>query len=126
MENVKRNIEQFRTAVLQADKKQLEELLSNDLSYGHSDGHVEGKNELIQKLSDGTYQFKTMDITSQEIKLVDNIAIVRHQLDALTNDENRPGEAHLFVLLIWQRLSANWRLIARQAVKNLPIQGKLE
>ena len=120
MENVERNIEQFRTAVLQADKKQLEELLSNDLSYGHSDGHVEGKNELIQKLSDGTYQFKTMDITSQEIKLIDNIAILRHQLDALTNDENRPDEAHLFVLLIWQRSSANWQLIARQAVKNLP------
>lgn len=121
MENIEQIIEQFRNAVLQADKKQLEDLLSNDLSYGHSDGHVEGKNELIQKLSDGTYQFTTMDITKQEIKLTDNIAIVRHQLDALTNDESRPGEAHLFVLLIWQRSSTNWRLIARQAVKNIPV-----
>ena len=122
MENIEQVTEQFRTAVLQADKKQLEDLLSTDLSYGHSDGHVEGKNELIQKLSDGAYQFKTMDITRQEIKIIDNIAIVRHQLDALTNDENSPGEAHLFVLLIWQHSSANWQLIARQAVKNMGIK----
>lgn len=111
-------IEQFRNAVLNADAGQLQILLADELSYGHSDGHVEGKTDFISKIGDGTYSFLTMDLSAQTIREVGNIAIVRHQLDAKTNDEGKPGEAHLFVLLVWSRFEDGWKLIARQAVKN--------
>ena len=44
-----------------------------------------------------------------------NTAIVRHRLDARTNDGGKPGEAHLFVLLIFQKDHKQWKMLARQA-----------
>lgn len=119
MQNISATIDQFRTAILESDSSLLEELLADELSYGHSDGHVEGKNDFISKLSDGTYSFLTMDLTAQTIIEAGNTAIVRHELDAKTNDEGKPNEAHLYVLLVWNKYEDGWKLIARQAVKKL-------
>jgi ketosteroid isomerase-like protein len=117
MHDIEQVILRFREAVLSADATQLARLLSVDLSYGHSDGHVEGKDDLISKLADGTYQFTTMDISQQTVGVTGDLAIIRHELDAATNDEDKPGEAHLFVLLVWQHGPQGWQLVARQAVK---------
>lgn len=113
-------VESFRKAVVDADAKTLDRLLADNLSYGHSDGHVEGKKDLIGKLSDGTYDFITMDLTGQTIDLSGDVAIVRNRLDGKTNDGGKPNEAHLYVLMIWQKSGVSWKLIARQAVKRLP------
>jgi hypothetical protein len=45
------------------------------------------------------------------------MAIVRHKLNATTNDSGKPGEVHLLVLLIFQKDHKEWKLLARQAVK---------
>ncbi|NML19265.1 nuclear transport factor 2 family protein [Pseudoflavitalea sp. G-6-1-2] len=119
MQNITTTVQQFRNAVLESDAPQLRELLADELSYGHSDGHVEGKNDFIDKISDGTYSFLTMELTAQTITETGNFAIVRHELDAKTNDEGKAGEAHLYVLLVWSKAETGWKLIARQAVKKL-------
>lgn len=119
MKNITTTIDQFREAILESNAAQLNELLSDELSYGHSDGHVEGKSDFITKISDGTYSFLTMDLSSQTIKETGNIAIVRHELDAKTNDEGKPNEAHLYVLLVWNKYESGWKLVARQAVKKI-------
>lgn len=110
-------VESFRNAVINADGKVLAKLLSDDLSYGHSDGHVDGKKELVRKLSDGTYDFITMEFTAQTIKVTGNIAIVRNKLDGKTNDGGIPNEAHLYVLMVWQKSDDGWKLLARQTAK---------
>lgn len=117
MKDIQTTIEQFRTAVIESNSTQLRNLLADELSYGHSDGHVEGKTDLINKLGDGTYKFLTMDLSAQSIVETGDTAIVRHELDAETFDEGKAGEAHLYVLLIWNRFEDGWKLIARQAVK---------
>ena len=119
MKNIQTTIEQFRTAVIESNSNQLQQLLADELSYGHSDGHVEGKTDLINKLSDGTYKFLSMDLSAQTIIETGNTAIVRHELDAKTFDEQKAGEAHLYVLLIWNKYEEGWKLIARQAVKKI-------
>ena len=34
-----------------------------------------------------------------------------------TNNDNKPGEVHLLILLVWQKQHGQWKLLARQAVK---------
>lgn len=119
MQNIDTTIEQFRKAVIESNTSHLRELLADELSYGHSDGHVEGKMDFINKLSDGTYKFLTMDLSAQSISETGNTAIVRHELDAKTMDEGKAGEAHLYVLLVWNKYEEGWKLIARQAVKKM-------
>ncbi len=109
-------VEQLRVAMVDADSVALMKLTSSKLSYGHSGGHVEGQQEFVHKIVTGQSDFVTMDLTEQTIKVFDKTAIVRHNLSSKTNDNGKPGEVHLKVLLVWQLQHGKWVLIARQAV----------
>lgn len=110
-------ISKLSAAMISADSIALDEITSSHLSYGHSGGHVEGKTEFIQKIVSGKSDFVTIDISDQTIDIVGKSAIVRHTLNATTNDNGKPGLVKLKVLLIFQKEKGVWKMIARQAVK---------
>ncbi len=114
---VKDAVEQFRKTMLDPDSILLDKLTSSKLSYGHSGGHIDGKTEFIQKLTSGQTDFVTLEFTEITISVSKNMAIVRHKLNAVTNDNKKPGEVHLAVMLIWQKQRGHWKLMARQAIK---------
>lgn len=110
-------VEQLRKAMVDADPVKLDKLVSPKLSYGHSGGHIDDKKEFIQKIISGKSDFVTMEFTEQTISISKNMAVVRHKLHATTNDNGKPGEVHLAILLIWQKQRGDWKLLARQAIK---------
>ena len=110
-------VEQLRKAMVDADSLMLDKLTSTQLSYGHSGGHIDDKVEFIQKIVSGKSDFVTLEFPEQSISISKNTAIVRHKFNAVTNDNGKPGEVHLAVLLIWQKQHGQWKLLARQAVK---------
>ena len=95
----------------------LNALVADDLSYGHSGGKVDTKASFIGDLMDRKSDFVTIAITDQTIKLVDNVAIVRHTLTADTNDSGKPGKVSIKILGVWQQQGGTWKLLARQAVR---------
>jgi len=109
--------ENLRKAMVDADSIMLDKLTSPKLSYGHSGGHIDDKAEFIQKIVSGRSDFVTLEFPDPVISFSKNIAIVRHKFNAVTNDNGKPGEVHLAVLLIWQKQHGYWKLLARQAVK---------
>jgi len=109
--------EQLRKAMVAADKTALESLVTEQLSYGHSGGHIDDKKEFVEKIVSGKSDFVTMELSEQSISVSLKTAIVRHILKATTNDGGKPGEVHLRILLVWQKQSGKWKLLARQAVK---------
>lgn len=109
--------EQLRKAMIDADKIILEKLTAQKLSYGHSGGHIDDKKEFVEKLVSGKSDFVTIDLSDQTISISGRVAIVRHILHAKTNDSGNPGEVHLRILLVWQKVKSGWKLLARQAVK---------
>jgi len=114
---VEKAVEELRKAMIDADSAALDRLTVNELSYGHSSGHVDTKETFVAKIVSGKSDFVTIELLEQSIAIVKNTAIVRHKLNATTNDNGKPGEVHLNVLLIWQQQHGGWKLIARQAVK---------
>lgn len=110
-------VEQLRKAMVDADSVMLDKLVSPKLSYGHSGGALDDKTVFVQKIVSGKSDFVTLEFAGQTISVSKNTAIVRHKLNAVTNDSGKPGEVHLSVLLIWQKLQGEWKLLARQAVK---------
>ena len=110
-------VEKLRKAMVDGDKKELEDIVMDKLSYGHSGGHVEGKAEFVDKIVTGKSDFVTIDLSDQTIEISGNIAVVRHKLEAKTNDNGKPGDVHLLVLLVFQKDHKQWKLLARQAVK---------
>lgn len=111
-------VEQLRKAMVDADSVMLDNLTMDELSYGHSGGHVDDKKEFIQKITSGKSDFVSINLSEQTITLSGKTAVVRHKLNAFTNDNGKPGEVHLLVLLVWQKTDGKWKLLARQAVKN--------
>ncbi len=110
-------IEQFRKAMVDGDRKILEELTSDRLSYGHSGGHIDNKKEFVEKIVSGQSDFVSIELKDQTISISGKTAIVRHTLNAITNDNGKAGEVYLLVLQVWQKVHGQWKLVARQAVK---------
>lgn len=118
IQQVEARVEQLRTAMINADAGKLKEVTSAELSYGHSGGHVESQSEFIEKIVSGRSDFVTIELREQTVRIVKDIAIVRHTLVGTTNDNGKPGEVNIGVMLIWQKHHGDWKLLARQAFKN--------
>ena len=110
-------VEQLRKAMVDGDSVMLDKLTLPQLSYGHSGGHIDDKTEFVHKQVSGGSDFVTIELTEQTISVSKNTAVVRHKLNAATNDNGKPAVVHLAVLLIWQKLHGDWKLLARQAIK---------
>jgi hypothetical protein len=109
--------ERLRVAMIDPTPAALGALVADDLSYGHSSGKVDTKASFIGDLVAGKSDFVSIAITDQTIKVVDNVAIVRHTLAADTNDSGKPGKVALKILGVWQKQGGEWKLLARQAVR---------
>lgn len=109
--------ERLRVAMVDPTPAALNALVADDLSYGHSGGKVDTKASFISDLMDGKSDFVTIAITDQTVKVIDNVAIVRHTLTADTNDSGKPGKVSIKILGVWQKQGSDWKLIARQAVR---------
>jgi len=109
--------EKLRLAMIDPDARGLDAVVAPELSYGHSSGRVENKVEFIAALMAGTSDFVTLELTGQSVQVVNDTAIVRHVLNATTNDSGKPGTVSLKVLQVWQNQQGQWKLLARQAVR---------
>jgi ketosteroid isomerase-like protein len=110
-------VKQLTAAMISGERTELEAVVSDHLSYGHSGGHVEGKAEFVEKIASGKSDFVTIDIAEQTIDIIGKTAVVRHTFNATTNDGGKPGTVKLKVLLVFQKENGAWKLLARQAVK---------
>jgi ketosteroid isomerase-like protein len=110
-------VENLRKAMIDGDKAGLQNITADQLSYGHSSGKVEDKATFVDNIVTGKSDFVTIDLTNQTITISGGAAIVRHSLSATTNDNGKPGNVNLNILLIWQKQKGQWKLLARQAVK---------
>ncbi|CAN5279230.1 hypothetical protein BH23BAC1_BH23BAC1_09670 [soil metagenome] len=110
-------VENLRTSMLEGDRQKLERIVSNDLSYGHSNGMIEDKNAFVETLAIGKADFQTMDITDQKITVSGNTALVRHNFTARIKEGENINNANLGILLVWQKQQGQWKLLARQAFK---------
>lgn len=110
-------VEALRSAMVDANKATLEALTMPQLSYGHSSGQVDNRNSFIEKIVSGKSDFVSIELSEQTVTISGKTALVRQILRAKTNDDGKPGEVQLKVLLVWQKLKKKWKLLARQAVK---------
>jgi hypothetical protein len=115
--DVAARVETLRQAMIDADGAKLKELSSPALSYGHSSGKLENQTAFVEKIAKGESDFVTIEFQNQTIEILDNVAVVRHNLAAHTKDGEVEKDIKIGVMLIWQKQKNKWLLIARQAYK---------
>lgn len=110
-------VETMRQAMVSAKKADLEKVGAPTLTYGHSSGKIQNNAEFVDAIVTGQSKFVTLDLQDQTVQVAGDVAIVRHILQAKTNDAGKqPGEVKIGVLQVWQKNAAGaWKLLARQA-----------
>ncbi len=113
-------VEKLRLAMISGNEAELRAVTSENLSYGHSGGLIENQEQFLEKFKTGASDFVTIELKNQTISTSKKVAIVRHELHGTNNDNNKPGEVHLRILLVFEKSGKEWKLLARQAVKITP------
>lgn len=110
-------VEALKKALIDPTQANLEEIVADGLSYGHSKGNIEDKKAFMEALLSGKSDFVSIDLADQKITISKEVALVRHQLSAQIIDNGQAANLKLMVLLVWQKQKGKWKLLARQAVR---------
>ena len=114
---VAKSVESLRTAMISANMRVLEVITEDALSYGHSDGRVENRQEFIENIVSRKSAYVTIELSEQTISITDDVAVVRHILNADIKDHDKPAKLKLKVMLVFKKEMGGWKLLARQATK---------
>jgi len=118
-EAVAKRLEAFRTAQVAADAKAFDALCASELSYSHSDAHVEDKATFIKNATAGKSKFLSLKYDDPSIRVVGDAAIVRfHWLgESEAVADGKKSSTNLHILMIWQKQAGEWKLLARASTK---------
>ena len=114
---VAQNIETLRKAILEADKAKLERVAAAQISYGHSDGRVETKEQFINGVMTRKQVVKSLTFPELKVVVAGNTAIARHIYLGESESEGKQTTTRIGALQIWQKQDGGWKLLARQGFK---------
>lgn len=109
-------VENLRKAMFARDADQFKVLVSENVSYGHSAGRIENKQEFIKAALAGQ-PMKSLTFTDQTIKITGNNAVVRNTYNGVRELDGKTVTTKIGVLLVWTKEDGTWRLYARQAFR---------
>jgi ketosteroid isomerase-like protein len=108
-------VEALTKAMLAGDRAGLMAVTHERLSYGHSAGRIENRQQFIDPLANKTSIFRSMNISDQTIDVVGDDAIVRHVLRGESESNGRVNPVNIGILQVWKKQPDGWKLLARQA-----------
>jgi ketosteroid isomerase-like protein len=100
------------------DSLTLEDLFAKTLTYGHSHGNLQNRDQAVKGIShnQSTYTDTAMSIISVSFS-DDDVAIVRHLFKAKEHKaDGSIASLNFTMMLVWVKEKKKWRLMGRQAV----------
>ena len=110
-------VEILRKGILEADKAKLDQVAAPQVSYGHSDGRVQTKEQFIDGVITRKQTVKSLAFPELKIAVVGNAAIARHIYLSESELDGKATTTKIGALQVWQKQDGAWKLIARQGFK---------
>jgi hypothetical protein len=118
-EKLKAALKEFHQALVNKNTVSINQQTDKALSYGHSNGWIETKNELIKNLETGYLKYYGISEDSLSVVINGNMAHARFVGDFHVSLNNAtPVVFRLRVLEVWVKKGNRWLLFARQAVRS--------
>jgi ketosteroid isomerase-like protein len=111
------SIETLRQGQFAADKAKLEQVTASQVSYGHSDGRVENKDQFINGVMNRKQTVKSLTFPELKVAVVGNAAIARHIYLSESELAGKQSTTRIGALQLWQKQDGGWKLIARQGFR---------
>jgi hypothetical protein len=110
-------VETLRKGLLEPDKAKLEQVAAAQLSYGHSDGRVETKDEFITAVMTRKQVVKSLAFPELKVAVVGNAAVARHIYLSESERDGKATTTRIGALQVWQKQDGAWKLLARQGFR---------
>jgi hypothetical protein len=110
-------VKEFHQALVNGNTISINQQTDKMLSYGHSNGWIETKADMIKNLETGYMNYNSIKEDSIRLMINGSMANVRFVADINATLNGTAGNFHLKVLEVWVRKGKRWLLFARQAVK---------
>ena len=116
-EKLTTTLKEFHQALVNKNTTSINQQTDKALSYGHSNGWVETKADVIKDLETGYLVYHSYKEDSLKIMINESIANVRFVADISATMNGNDTNVHLKVLEVWVKKGKRWILFARQAVR---------
>ena len=101
-------------AMVDADLDALDELLSDDALYAHSDASVDTKASYLELLRTGTLVYHSLQHTTEAVISRPGVTIVSGTMSGSITMHGAAKELHSRVAAVWVQDGERWRLAAFQ------------
>jgi hypothetical protein len=118
-EKLTTTVKEFHRALVNKNTVSINQQTDKALSYGHSNGWVETKAEVIKDLETGVISYQAFKEDSITITMNGNMANVRFVAEITATMKGASSTFPLRVLEVWTKKGKRWVLFARQAVKKI-------
>jgi predicted TIM-barrel fold metal-dependent hydrolase/ketosteroid isomerase-like protein len=109
-------------AMVARDLPALRELLSEDLVYVHSPGFAESKQQYLDAVAEGVYEYARVESRGVDVKIHAGTAVETGRVEMSVGAAGKPKTTiQLLFTLVWVKRGSRWQLAVRQATR-LPAQ----
>jgi hypothetical protein len=114
---LKKVTELFNNALLTKDTNLIKQLVHKQISYGHSNGWLQTKQDLITDFATGKIEYTKIEEGEKSFTKTKQAIAVRNisKVEGVVN--GYVFSMSLQVLQVWKKVKKNWVLLARQSVK---------
>ena len=99
-------------AMAEGDLETLDRLLADEVSYAHSSGVRDTKEQYFAKLRSGYYDYHRIDHPVERVEVVGDTAIVVGRMTADLEVEGVRKTIDNLALAVWTRATGEWQLLA--------------
>ena len=110
-------IKEFHQALVNKNTVSINQQTDKALSYGHSNGWIETKEDVIKDLETGLIVYHSYKEDSLNITMNGAMANARFVADISATLRGNTTNFHLRVLEVWVKKGKRWLLFARQAIR---------
>ena len=115
---LKNAMQQLDKALLEKDETVLRSVLHKEVSYGHSNGWIQGKNDILNDFTSGKLAYNKIENNSSAIITISKkYATVKTNTNAEGMVNNTAFKLTLHIMQFWIKTKKGWQLIARQSAK---------
>ena len=115
---LKNAMQQLDKALLEKDETVLRSVLHKEVSYGHSNGWIQGKNDILNDFTSGKLVYNKIENNSSAIITISKkYATVKTNTNAEGTVNGTAFKLTLHIMQFWIKTKKGWQLIARQSAK---------
>lgn len=111
-------MQKLDAALVQKDAVILRFMLHQDLSFGHSNGWIQSRKDVLDDFASGKLEYTKIENNSTAvIQIRKNRATATINTNVEGSVSGNPFKLNLHVMQIWLRTKKGWQLLARQSAK---------